>query len=216
MNVLIMAENGRIARIVEHRILTENQFSDINLTLFLRNSSRVTGLPNSMRVTVVEGDIDNAGDVDKAMENQDLVFVAVVDHDKDNAMTNNVIQAMKNHGVSRVLFTNILGIYNEVPGEFGRWNHEFVKDGLPAAINSDKLLSDSGLDYTTLRLPWLNDRDEVKYEITHRHDQYNGVSGSRQSVADLILSIIKDNKLGSRYSLGLADPATQGQDRPVY
>ncbi|WP_181407282.1 NAD(P)H-binding protein, partial [Pediococcus damnosus] len=79
-----------------------------------------------------------------------------------------------------------------------------------------KLLEKSGLDYTTLRLPWLNDRDEVKYVITHKNDQYNGVSGSRQSIADVVLKIVADPTVGSKDSLGIADPATQGEDRPVY
>jgi len=46
--------------------------------------------------------------------------------------------------------------------------------------------------------------------------QYNGVSGSRQSVADIVLDIIKDSNYGANDSLGMADPDTQGLDRPVY
>ena len=42
--------------------------------------------------------------------------------------------------------------------------------GLNRARRSDELLEKSGLDYTTLRLPWLNDRDEVKYSITHKEN----------------------------------------------
>lgn len=81
---------------------------------------------------------------------------------------------------------------------------------------ADELLEASGLDYTTLRLPWLNNRDEIKYEITHRHEPFVGVSGSRKSIADVVLKIVKDPSFGSKDSLGIADPTTQGQDRPVY
>ena len=56
----------------------------------------------------------------------------------------------------------------------------------------------------------LNDRSEVKYSITHRHDKFVGVSVSRQSIADVILKIVADLTLGSRDSLGIADPATDG------
>lgn len=82
--------------------------------------------------------------------------------------------------------------------------------------NAYQLLEKSGLDYTTLRLPWLNDRPEVKYSITHRHDTYVGVSGSRQSMADVVLKIVADPTFGSRDSLGIADPDTDGLTRPVY
>ncbi|WP_063697629.1 NAD(P)H-binding protein [Pediococcus inopinatus] len=216
MKLLIAAANVQIARIVEDRILNESTFDDVELTLLLRNSQRLSNLAKDNRVTVVEGSLDNESVLNKAVAGQDMVFVAVVDHTSNNAWTKNVITAMKENGVQRVIFTNILGLYDEVPGEFGRWNKQSVMSGLQAAINSDKLLEESGLDYTTLRLPWLNDRDEVKYVLTHRNDQYNGVSGSRQSIADVVLKIVADPTVGSKDSLGIADPATQGEDRPVY
>lgn len=154
--------------------------------------------------------------VTSVVAGQDLIFVAVVDHDGQNVPTRNVIAAMQEHQVDRIIYTNILGIYDEVPGEFGRWNLSMVAPGLAAAQNSDHLLATSGLNYTTLRLPWLNDRDEIHYVVTHRDEPYIGVSGSRQSVADLVLELITTPAMGNFDSLGLADPATAGLDRPVY
>ncbi|MFD1671903.1 NAD(P)H-binding protein [Agrilactobacillus yilanensis] len=216
MNLLILAANGQIARIVEHRILTEAQFDDVQLTLVLRNSQRLADLKNNERVTLVEGSITDAKVVNAAMKGQDMVFVAVVDHVNDNVMTKVALAAMAENRVKRIISTNILGIYNEVPGEFGRWNLEAVASNLQTAINADKLLAASGVDYTTLRLPWLNDRDEVKYAVTTKDQPYLGVSGSRQSVADVVLKIVADPSYGLKDSLGMADPATQGEDRPVY
>lgn len=216
MNVLILGANGQIARIVEERILTESAFEDVLLTLGLRNPSRLQNLSGNSRVILSEVDLNRQDQVEAAMEGQDLVFVAAVDHDKQNRPTKNVIAAMKTTGVKRVLYTNILGLYNEVPGEFGRWNLAQVRSGLNAAITSDRLLADSGVDYTTLRLPWLNNRDEIKYEVTHKDETYVGVSGSRKSIADLILQIISDPTLYSKDSIGIADAATQGLNRPVY
>lgn len=214
MNFLILAANGQIARIVEQRILNQPDFADVKLTLGLRNHQRLSKLEPDAHV--LEVDLTKLDDVKKAMHNQDMVFVAVVDHTTDNIITKNVITAMKDNNVSRVLFTNILGIYNEVGGEFGRWNHEYTLPGLQTAINSDKLLAESGLQYTTLRLPWLNDRDEIKYTITTRNEPYDGVSGSRKSIADAIIKMIHSPKLYVNDSIGIADPDTQGEDRPVY
>lgn len=151
MNFLILAANGQIARIVENRILSEDNFQDINLTLGLRTPHRLCLLEPKARMMKV--DLNNSQAINKAMYKQNIVFVDVVDHTKDNIITKNVIKAMKVNHVSRVIFANILGIYNEVGGEFGRWNHQFVMPGLKAAINADKLLARSGLHYTTLRLP---------------------------------------------------------------
>lgn len=217
MNLLILAANGQIARIVEDRILSEEQLADVNLTLGLRNANRLANLAaKNPRVTLVEANLTDAADIDRAMAGQDMVFTAVVDHGKGNAMTKNVIEAAKKHGTTRIISTSLLGLYDEVPGEFGRWNHEMVASGLQAAISADQLLADSGIVYTTLRLPWLNDRDEVKYEITHRHDKYIGVSGSRQSIADVVLKIVANPTFAANDSIGIADSTTQGENRPVY
>jgi len=213
-NVLILGANGQIAQIVENRLLAEQP--DVKLTLFLRNSQRLQSLADQQNVTLVEGDLADAAAVNAAMRGQDLAYVAFVDHGADNAITKNVVAAMQANGVHRVVESSLLGLYNEVPGEYGKWNYSMVKSGLPAAINADQLLADSGLDYTTLRFPWLNDRDEVKYEITHRDEQYVGVSGSRQSMADVIVKIIADFDYLKNDSVGIADAATQGETRPVY
>jgi len=212
--VLILGANGQVARIVENRILQEQ--SDVELTLFLRNSKRLDSLKNNANVTIIDGDIANYDDVNNAMKGQDLVFVATVDHTSDNIITNNVVKAMQENKVGRVVETSLLGIYNEVPGEYGRWNYSQVKSGLPAAINADKILAESGLTYTTLRFPWLNDRDEVKYVITHKDEEYVGVSGSRQSMVDVIVKIIADPTYLANDSVGIADADTQGETRPVY
>ncbi|GET08275.1 NAD-dependent dehydratase [Ligilactobacillus agilis] len=214
MNVLILGAYGQIARLVEERLIKE--VPDFNLTLFLRKSWRLEDLGNLPQVTLVEGDLENYVDVTEAMKNQDLVFVATVDHSPNNIATKNVIEAMQANGVRRVIFTNILGIYDEVLGEFGRWNYKMVSSGIKEAINSDKLLTESGLDYTTLRLPWLNNRDEIKYSLTHRNEKYLGVSGSRKSIADVVVRIIKEPKFLLKDSVGIADADTQGLDRPVY
>lgn len=214
MNVLILGAYGQIARLVEERLIKE--VPDFNLTLFLRKSWRLEDLGTLPQVTLIEGDLENYVDVTEAIKNQDLVFVATVDHSPNNIVTKNVIEAMQANGVRRVIFTNILGIYDEVLGEFGRWNYKMVSSGIKEAINSDKLLTESGLDYTTLRLPWLNNRDEIKYSLTHRNEKYLGVSGSRKSIADVVVRIIKEPKFLLKDSVGIADADTQGLDRPVY
>jgi len=212
--ILILGANGQIARIVAQRVLDEQP--DVALTLFLRNSQRLNAFATNSRVTLVEGDLADYAAIDSAMQGQDLVYVAMVDHTSDNIITNNVVKAMRANGVQRVVESSLLGLYNEVPGEYGRWNYEMVKNGLQAAINADQLLAESGLGYTTLRFPWLNDRDEVKYLITHKNDPYLGVSGSRQSMADVIVKIIADPEYLKNDSVGIADADTQGETRPVY
>lgn len=214
-NVIIFAANGQISRLVEERLLAEDP--DIKLTLFLRNSQRLADLAKNDNVTLVDGNLDDAQAVSDAMKGQDIAFIGVVDHEAQNTMTKNVIAGAKANGVKRIIECNVLGIYNEVPDEFGRWNAEMIGDaGLRTARNADKLLEESGIDYTTLRLPWLNDRNDTNYKVTHKDEQYDGVSGSRKSMADVVVKIIENPDYLKNDSVGIADPATQGSDRPVY
>lgn len=83
-------------------------------------------------------------------------------------------------------------------------------------VLSDKYIENSDLDYTVLRLAWLNDRDDTNYTITHKGEEYVGVSVSRKSVADVVVKIIEDPSKWSKESIGFANPATQGSDKPVY
>lgn len=62
------------------------------------------------KAQIMEVDLNNNHAVNKAMYKQDKVFVVVVDHTMDNVITKNVIEAMKDNQVSRVIFANILGI----------------------------------------------------------------------------------------------------------
>ena len=214
--VVILGANGQIARIVEHRILTEADLADVELTLFLRQADRLANLADNPRVTVVEGDITDAQAVANVIAGQDIVVIGMVDHTPDNVITKNVITGMHVHQVTRVLATNVLGLYHEVGGEFGRWNAEMIGAGMASARQADQLLAASDLDYTTLRLPWLNDRDEVAYTITTHDQPCDGGSGSRQSVADVMIKLISQPTLYQRESIGMANPVTQGQNRPVY
>lgn len=211
MNVLILAANGRIARIVEQRLLSEPKFNNINLTLVLRNSKRLIHLSDQPRVNIIEGDLDDFDLVNQAMNGQDLVYVSNVDINPDNKITKNIIQAMNNNNVKRVISSNTIGIYDEVPGEFGRMNMNAIQSVLTAVVNSEKLLANSDLDYTVLRLPWLNDNEEINYKVTTKHQQFDGDHVSRQSVADLVLKIIDNPDYGSKDSLALANPNKQEQ-----
>ncbi|WP_119318777.1 NAD(P)H-binding protein [Companilactobacillus formosensis] len=215
-NILIIGANGRIAQLVEKQLLLN--LSDIHLTLFLRNSQRLNNLVNNPQITLVEGDANDYQQISSAMEGQNIVYIAMVDRSTENRISQNVIRAMKANNVPRVIATNILGLYNELPAEFSQNVMSELENwyGLDLARQEDQLFEKSSLDYTTLRLPYLNDHQNNNYQITRQHDAWLGTSGSRESVASVITAIIEDPKLYERESIGISDPATNGMSRPVY
>lgn len=206
MNVLILGANGQIARIVEDRILSEDKFSNVNLTLFLRNSSRLSALAGNPRVKLIDGDLDDLSEVEAAMKGIDVVFIAVADTNSGNTITKNVITAMKKAGVSRVIESSSIGIYGEEPTEADRKQNEAsIGAYFPAMRRADELLQESGLDYTTARYAWLNNSDNMNYKVTVRGEKFASMDGSRKSMADVILKIIADPKLYSKETIGISD-----------
>ncbi len=89
-----------------------------------------------------------------------------------------------------------------------------ISNGLPSTLISDEIMVRSDINYTTLRLPWLNDRG-IKYVITHKKP-YLGVSGSCKSMIGVVLQIIADSSFLSYDSAGIPGPDIHGEDRPVY
>ncbi len=217
-NVAIIGANGAIARLVEDRLLNEN--NDLHLTLFLRNSGRLASLKDNPKVTIIDGDANNEDDLKKAIKGQDIVYVSFVDHDANASVTKSVIKIMDEEGVKRLISSNILGIYDEVPGAFGDFNRQECFGGKVTedspVVKSDKAVEASDLDWTVMRLAWLNDRDNTNYTVTKKGQEYVGVSVSRKSVADVVVNIINDPSKYNKESIGFADPSTQGSDRPVY
>ena len=217
MNLLILGANGKIAQIIEQRILSEQKFEDIQLTLFLRNPSRLNHLEGNSRMTLMEGDLSDEVAVSKAMTGQDMVFIATVDIDPSNTITKNVIQAMEAQQVKRVLAASSIGIYGEEPNsQFHDWNQSSLNSALKPMRQAAELLQTSGLNYTVLRFAWLNDRNTVDYEITKKGEKFVGGSGSRQSMADATLKIIANPQLYTNEIIGIADPSTKDAPSVVY
>jgi uncharacterized protein YbjT (DUF2867 family) len=204
--VLVVGAGGQIAREVLKLV-----GADVQLTLFLRNVSKLVVRPSSAKV--VQGDVLDAEKLDEAMRGQSLVYAnldgAVDEHAKG------LIAAMKTAHVERLVFVNTMGIYDEVPGAFGTWNREQIGDSIPPFRRAADLIEASGLDSTVLRPAWLFDADEVDYEVTQRNEPFKGTEVSRKSVASLIVDIIEDPKRWSRTNLGVNKPGTNG-DKPSF
>jgi uncharacterized protein YbjT (DUF2867 family) len=70
IKVLILGANGQIARVATALFLMH---PDVHLTLFLRQSKRLRGLPSD-RVQVIEGDVLDRKALEAAMIGQDVVY----------------------------------------------------------------------------------------------------------------------------------------------
>ncbi|MCF6515914.1 NAD(P)H-binding protein [Lactobacillus sp. S2-2] len=212
--MLILGGNGAIARLVSEQVTNNEDTKDVNIKLFLRDTKRVDDLTKLSNIESIEGDLDNYDSIVSAMDGQDLIFDAT-GAAATTERTKNIIKAMQTKGVKRIVSINDLGIYGEVPGEFGRWNAEMLGVHVQYGRDSANLLKKSDLDETTLRLSWLTNNDETDYELTKKGEDFKGTTVSRKSVADVIFKIVKNPSFLINESVGINRPGTDG-DRPQY
>ncbi|BDZ31293.1 NAD(P)H-binding protein [Lactiplantibacillus sp. WILCCON 0030] len=202
-NILILGANGRIARIVEHRLLNE---SDVKLTLVLRNASRLA-IAIPAREKLIEGDVNDLKLLDVAMSNQDVVYVNLAGNMELAARS--ITKMMNKHAIKQLIWITGSGLYHETPGPFGSWvekvvGHAAKNDTRRAA----KVIEESELQYTIIRAAYMTDESNIDYDLTQKGELFKGTMVSRASIADLILKIIFTPKQYVRASLGISKPGT--------
>jgi len=188
-NVLILGASGNIAK---HVIDILCKKDDINLTLFLRNARRLRNNDVS-KCRIVEGDVLNYVQLKDAVAGQDIVYGNL--SGEMEAMAKNIVKAMEEKEVKRLVFISSIGIY-DVP----------LKPVLKPYRKAADVIEGSNLEYTILRPTWFTNADEVDYEITRKGEPEKGSIVSQKSLAKLIATIIISPEKYIRESLGVNKP----------
>jgi uncharacterized protein YbjT (DUF2867 family) len=208
--ILLLGAGGQIAKHAIKMLLEQN---DVELTLFLRNTNESTH-NQTPHAKVVEGNVLDSQKLVEAMKDQDIVYANLAGELDKHARS--IVEAMNATGVRRLIFITSLGIYDEVPGEFGKWNRRTIGDMTQSPYRkAADIIEGSDLNYTIIRPAWLTDNDEVDYETTDKGEPFKGTEVSRKSVAALIVKLINEPTLELRRSLGINKPNTQG-DKPAF
>lgn len=208
--VLILGASGQIAQWVVRSLAGDK---NVHQTLLLRDPKKLTG-QEPANAAVLIGNVLDKKLLRQAMAGQDIVYANLTGEDLDQ-QAKAVIAAMQAEGVKRLVFVLSLGIYDEVPGEFGAWNRAIIGEDLKPFRRAADAIEASGLAYTLVRPAWLVDEDEVDYELTRKGDAFKGTVVSRRSVGDLIARLIADPALHVGESLGVNKPGSDG-DKPYF
>ena len=204
MKILILGAAGQVSKMLRQRILDE---TDHSLVLYARHADQRLSIQDTKRETIISGDFQEYDKLIKAMDEVDFVYLNDMNRSAD---TLNIVNAMKEAGVNTIVGANILGIYDEVVGEFGKWNARMVGE---ASTNRSRqaadVLEDSNLSYTILRLTWLyNGEDNENYQISDKGEPFIGAEVSRQAVTRLVMDIIQSPDGYANRSLGVSEPNT--------
>lgn len=171
--VLVIGATGSLATEV---IKTLEKNSNVSLTLFARNISKISG-----NHTKIQGDVLHINDLKKAMAG-DL-----------DTMSQNIIVAMKDTGVKRIIAISSIGIYKEP-----------VKSLLTPYRKLADNIEVSGLTYTIIRPDWFTNANEIDYHITQKPEPEVGGAVSRKSIADFISKIIADPTTYENANVGIS------------
>ena len=195
MKVLILGATGSLGKYVIDALLHKNP--NIELILYARNSGRLKNYATHSQIKIIDGDVLDTNKLTQALQGVNAVYAGLAG-DLSN-MAKSLITAMNAAQVKRLVWISSYGIYNEIgngtmpPAEY---------------VHSAKIIEQSNLDYTIIRPQWFSSRDEIDYEITHRHEKFKNPDAqiSRKSIADLVAKCIVEN-FGVKDSLGINKPA---------
>ena len=188
-NVIILGASGNIAKHVIDILVKKD---DINLTLFLRDARRLRNNDVS-KSRIVEGDVLNFDQLKEAIAGQDIVY-ANLSGDLE-AMAKNIVKALDETGVERLIFISSIGIY-DVP----------LRPILKPYRKAADVIEASDIDYTILRPTWFTNADEVDYETTRKGEPERGLVISQKSLATLIMKIIESPEEYARENLSVNKP----------
>ena len=190
-NVIVLGASGTIAKYVIDILVKTD---DINLTLFLRNKSRLRN-KDITKFRIVEGDVLNFHQLKDAIAGQEIVYANLAGDLE--GMAKNIVKAMEETGVKKLIFISSIGIY-DVP----------FKPVLQPYRKAADVIEASDIEYTILRPTWFTNADEVDYETTQKGEPEKGSVISQKSLATLIAAIIESPEKFVRENLGVNKPSS--------
>jgi len=190
-NVIILGAGGNISKHVIDLLVKKD---GINLTLFLRNKNRLKN-SNISNSRIIEGNVLDYKQLKDALKGQDIVYANLAG-DLEN-MAKNIVEAMDENNVKRIIFICSIGIYS-IP----------LKPVLKPYRAAADVIEASDLEYTILRPTWFTNVDEVDYEITKKSEPEKGSVISQKSLAVFITKIIESPEDYVRENLGINKPGS--------
>lgn len=196
--VLLLGATGTAGIAVAERLLSD---TDCHVTLFARHAG--DRFSDGPRATVVDGDAGNIEDLRGAVRGQDVVYCAI-SGEALPLIAENIVTAMGECGVRRLIFMGAVGIYNEIPDEM---DGDDNLDNEPAQLPNRRavdIVEASGLDYTVLRPGYLREGEEDDFVLSLKGEPARGYVTTIPSLAKLAVQLVSDETLYARESVSIA------------
>ncbi|WP_038022795.1 NAD(P)H-binding protein [Tetragenococcus muriaticus] len=210
MKILILGAVGQVSQRVR-QVLKDKTEND--LVLYARDATQRIHDLNENKEQVIDGDFHDADSLKKAMEYVDLIFL---DYTVDVEATKKILNTMDEMAIHKLVAISSLGIYDELPESFNKWNRSILSEVLPKEGKSADIIEESNIDAVIIRPAWMyNDPSIREYEITQKGETFKGTQVTREAVADLVLEAIQSFEEYKNTNIGVSEPNTDG-DKPLF
>lgn len=196
--VVVFGAAGHTGKYITNKMKAQK---DIELSVFVRNPAKFEEMDIS-GVNVIKGDALNAEDVKKAMEGQDILLCSL--EGDVLTMAKNIVAALKETSVKRIIWITGMGIHREITGLRGMMLNMYAKQR-PEYIEAADTIAASSAVTTLLRCPGIKDGDNTKYFLTKEGVQPAKKDIERAGIAQCMYDMIQDEQLGANESLGITN-----------
>lgn len=186
--VIIIGASGSLAGYVIDALQKDPA---VELTLLTRNKYNITSDTTSCKV--IQADVMDYPALKNAIQGQDIVYINLAG--SLEAMATNIVKAMLETGVKRVIAISSIGIYDQP-----------LKQILIPYRRLADVIESSGLDYTILRPDWFTNANEVDYVLTSKGQPEIGSAVSRKSIAAFIATVVRNPSKFIGENLGISKP----------
>ena len=198
MKIVIFGASGRTGQ----HLISQALEQDHDVTAFARTPGKIQ--MSHERLRIIQGNIHDLDAVEQAVQGQDAVLCAL-GVNKDEPVTaladgtRNIIQAMKRHGVRRILNVSAAGFSGEradfLIGKLLFWFFDRYLTKLFASMKKQhEVIVESGLDWMAVR-PFLLDEGPRKggYRITLEGIPNRGYRINTGDVAEFMLKNLESD-----------------------
>ena len=191
MKLFVIGATGRTGQEIVQQSLERGH----DVTAFVRAPEAV--ILGHERLSVLNGNATDENQLSEAMQNQDAVLSALGPREvfkpssllHDSALA--TIRAMQRAGVKRLL---ILSAAAHFPGVPNRIVSFILRNHMRDSLAMEKVVQDSGLDWTIARPPRLTQAQYITYRSREGAAPKKGFTLSRKAVAAFMFDAIEQRR----------------------
>lgn len=194
MKIIVFGATGGVGQLVVKQGLD----AGFEVTAFVRMPAKLE--INHQNLNIVQGDAFNSTDVSAAISGHDAV-VSCLGSSKGmkkseelQNMTKNIVEGMKEHNVSRIVYTASAGVHKELTDLAGKFIMQLLKNPLIDHRAAVGHIKDAELNYTIVRPMGLSDKEFTgEYREAAAGVPAKSNSIPRADVADFIIKALMDS-----------------------